>query len=146
MTLLIAANALLLILFPLSWFAPLMRAGLLPLFGVNEISLWSGIASLWQTDVFFAVVVIIFAIIAPTAKTQGLLLIQLCIMAPTALPLIRVFDKFAMADVFLITLYIAVAKGASFGLVEPAWGLYHFTATILASLCLSIATARSLRH
>ena len=146
MTLLIAANALLLILSPLSWFAPLVRAGLLPLFGLNEISLWSGIASLWQTDVFFAVVVIIFAITAPTAKTQGLLLIQLCIMAPTALPLIRVFDKFAMADVFLIALYIAVAKGASFGLVEPAWGLYYFTATILASLCLSIATARSLRH
>ena len=71
MTLLIAANALLLILFPLSWFAPLMRAGLLPLFGLNEISLWSGIASLWQTDVFFAVVVIIFAITAPTAKRRG---------------------------------------------------------------------------
>ena len=146
MKVLIAANTLLLILFPLSWFAPLMRAGLLPLFGLNEISLWSGIASLWQTDVLLALVVIIFAIIAPIAKTLGLLLVQLRIMAPTALPLIGVLGKFAMADVFLIALYIVLAKSAGFGRVEPAWGLYLFTATILASLCLSIATARSLRH
>lgn len=146
MKLLIAANALLLILFPLSWFAPLMRAGLLPLFGLNEISLWSGITSLRQTDVLLALVVITFAIIAPIAKTLGLLLVQLRIMTPTVLPLIGVLSKFAMADVFLIALYIVLAKGAGFGQVEPAWGLYLFTATILASLYLSIATARSLRH
>lgn len=146
MKLLIAANALLLILFPLSWFAPLMRAGLLPLFGLNEISLWSGITSLWQTEVLLALVVITFAIIAPIAKTLGLLLVQLRIMTPTVLPLIGVLSKFAMADVFLIALYIVLAKGAGFGQVEPAWGLYLFTATILASLYLSIATARSLRH
>lgn len=146
MKLLIAANALLLILFPLSWFAPLMRAGLLPLFGLNEISLWSGITSLWQTEVLLALVVITFAIIAPIAKTLGLLLVQLRIMTPTVLPLIGVLSKFAMADVFLIALYIVLAKGAGFGQVEPAWGLYLFTATILASLGLSIATARSLRH
>jgi uncharacterized paraquat-inducible protein A len=146
MKLLIAANAFLLILFPLSWFAPLMRAGLLPLFGLNEISLWSGITSLRQTDVLLALVVITFAIIAPIAKTLGLLLVQLRIMTPNALPLIGVLGKFAMADVFLIALYIVLAKGAGFGRVEPAWGLYLFTATILASLGLSIATARSLRH
>ena len=146
MKLLIAANALLLILFPLSWFAPLMRAGLLPLFGLNEISLWSGITSLWQTEVLLALVVITFAIIAPIAKTLGLLLVQLRIMTPTVLPLIGVLSKFAMADVFLIALYIVLAKGAGFGQVEPAWGLYLFTASILASLYLSIATARSLRH
>ena len=99
MKVLIAANTLLLILFPLSWFAPLMRAGLLPLFGLNEISLWSGIASLWQSDVLLALVVIIFAIIAPIAKTLGLLLVQLRIVAPTSLPLIGVLGKFAMADV-----------------------------------------------
>ena len=32
------ANLALLILFPIAWFAPLMRAGLLPLFGLSEIS------------------------------------------------------------------------------------------------------------
>ena len=115
MKVLIAANTLLLILFPLSWFAPLMRAGLLPLFGLNEISLWSGIASLWQSDVLLALVVIIFAIIAPISKTLGLLLIQLRIMAPTALPLIGALGKFAMADVFLIALYIVLGKVRALG-------------------------------
>ena len=50
-------NLSLLILFPIAWFAPLMRAGLLPLFGLKEISILSGLQSLWGTDVFLALVV-----------------------------------------------------------------------------------------
>ena len=50
-----------------------------------------------------------------------------------------------MADVFLIALYIVVVKGVSIGKVETAWGLYLFTACILASLALSILTAREAR-
>ncbi|MGB1236047.1 MAG: paraquat-inducible membrane protein A, partial [Planktomarina sp.] len=44
-------NLLLLIIFPIAWFAPLLRAGLLPLFGLSEISVMSGLQSLWGTDV-----------------------------------------------------------------------------------------------
>ena len=36
--------------------------------------------------------------------------------------------KLAMADVFLIALYIVVAKGVGHVTVEVAWGLYLFTA------------------
>ncbi|MEO0990507.1 MAG: paraquat-inducible membrane protein A, partial [Pseudomonadota bacterium] len=36
-------NLSLLILFPISWFAPLMRAGLLPFFDLDEISVISGL-------------------------------------------------------------------------------------------------------
>ena len=46
--LLTALNLALLILFPLAWTAPLMRAGLLPLFGLDEISVLSGLATLWD--------------------------------------------------------------------------------------------------
>jgi paraquat-inducible protein A len=47
-----------------------------------------------------------------------------------------------MADVFLIALYVVVAKGIGIGRVEVAWGLYLFTACILASLAISFFTKR----
>ena len=40
------ANLALLILFPIAWFAPLLRAALLPFFGMDEISVISGLQSL----------------------------------------------------------------------------------------------------
>ncbi|MCE8421879.1 paraquat-inducible membrane protein A, partial [Rhodovulum sulfidophilum] len=52
-----AANLALLLLFPVAWFAPLMRAGMLPLFGLSEISVVSGLQSLWSTDVGLALLV-----------------------------------------------------------------------------------------
>jgi len=39
------------IAFPIAWFAPLMRTGLLPLFGLSEISVISGLQSLWKSNV-----------------------------------------------------------------------------------------------
>ena len=46
----------LLILYPIAWFAPLMRAGLLPIFGLREICVITGLQSLWHSDVFLALV------------------------------------------------------------------------------------------
>jgi hypothetical protein len=48
-----------------------------------------------------------------------------------------------MADVFLIALYITLAKGLSVGRLETAWGLYLFTACIIASIWVSWATERT---
>ena len=59
------ANLSLLILFPIAWFAPLMRAGLLPLFGLKEISVISGMQALWDSDVALALLVTFFALFAP---------------------------------------------------------------------------------
>ena len=50
-----------------------------------------------------------------------------------------------MADVFLIALYIVLAKGIGWGRIEVAWGLYLFTACILGSIVISILTARALQ-
>ena len=69
-------NLSLLILFPVAWFAPLLRAGLLPLFSLSEISVISGLQSLWGTDVFLALIVTAFALFAPYLKTIGLALVQ----------------------------------------------------------------------
>ncbi|MCA0045302.1 paraquat-inducible protein A [Celeribacter litoreus] len=132
------ANLSLLILFPIAWVAPLMRAGLLPLFGLSEISVLSGIASLWEKDVVLAVIVVVFAIIAPLAKIVALEGMLSGRMSDRFKPWLFHLGRLAMADVFLIAIYITLAKGIGVGRIEVGWGLYLFTACILASLGLSI--------
>lgn len=140
------ANLSLLVLFPVAWFAPLLRAGLLPLFGLSEISVISGLQELWGKDVFLALLVTVFALFAPYLKTIGLALIHFGLMRRKVLPVLHVLGKLAMADIFLISLYIVVAKGIGVGKVETAWGLYLFTGCILASIALSWATGRGRRR
>jgi len=139
------ANLALLIAFPLAWFAPLMRAGLLPLFGLSEISVISGLQALWDSDVFLALLVTAFALFAPYLKTIGLALLHFDLLSPKLLPALSWMGKLAMADVFLIALYIVVVKGIGIGKVETAWGLYAFTACILASIIISALTAKAMR-
>lgn len=139
---LIGANLALLVGFPIAWFAPLMRAGLLPLFSLSEISVVSGLQSLWGSDVILALLVTIFALFAPYLKTIGLTLIHFELLSDKLLPVLAWLGKLAMADVFLIALYIVVAKGVGIGKLETAWGLYIFTACILASIAISALTPR----
>lgn len=140
------ANLALLILFPIAWFAPLMRAGLgLPLFNLNEISVISGLQSLWESDVLLALLVTFFALFAPYLKTMGLALIHFGMMRRRVLPVLHLLGKLAMADIFLIALYITLSKGIGIGKIETAWGLYLFTACILASIALGILTEKRSR-
>ncbi len=131
-------NLSLLILFPLAWFAPLMRAALLPVFGMEEISVITGLQALWGSDAALALLVTFLAVFAPLAKVIGLALLQFGLLAPKVLPALRVLGRLAMADVFLIALYIVIAKGAGHVTVETAWGLYLFTGCVLMSGVLSL--------
>jgi len=133
-------NLCLLVLFPIAWFAPLMRAALLPIFGMDEISVLTGLQSLWQSDIPLALAVTFLAIFAPYAKTIGLALLHFGLLSPRTLPALHILGKLAMADVFLIALYIVIAKGAGHVTIEVAWGLYLFTALILLSLLISWQT------
>lgn len=135
-------NLTLLILFPVSWFAPLLRAGFLPLFGLSEISVVSGLQSLWYSDVVLALLVTFLAIFAPYMKTIGLALIHFRLMRRRVLPVLEFLGKLAMADVFLIAIYIVVVKGVGLAHVETAWGLYLFTGCVLASIGISHLTAK----
>ncbi len=137
------ANLALLILLPIAWFAPLLRAALLPIFGMDEISVITGLQSLWGTDPGLALLVTFLAIFAPFAKTLGLALIHFNLLSPKTLPALHALGKLAMAEVFLIALYIVIAKGAGYVTIEVAWGLYLFTACILASLVISHKTETS---
>ena len=130
-------NLALLILFPIAWFAPLLRAGLLPIFGLDEISVITGLQSLWESDAAFALVVTFLAVFAPYAKTIGLALLHFGLLSPKTLPALNILGKLAMADVFLIALYIVIVKGVGLATVEVAWGLYLFTGCILASILVS---------
>jgi paraquat-inducible protein A len=133
-------NLTLLILFPIAWFAPLMRAGLLPLFGLDEISVVTGLQSLWESDIPLALVVTFLAIFAPFLKTIGLALIHFHLLSPKVMPALHILGKLAMADVFLLALYIVIVKGVGMATVEVAWGMYLFTACILMSLIIGLRT------
>lgn len=132
----LAAIILVSVLYPVSWFAPLARAGLLPLFRLSEISVISGIRSLWETDMILAILVAIFALIAPVLKMVGLALNELSALPDRVTKWIAAAGRIAMADVFLIAVYITISKGIGVGRIETAWGLYLFTFCILASMLL----------
>ncbi|MHA6264038.1 paraquat-inducible protein A [Arenibacterium sp. CAU 1754] len=137
------ANLSLLVLFPIAWFSPLLRAGIsLPLFGLKEVSIVSGLQSLWGTDVILALLVTFLAVFAPYMKTIGLALIQFGLLRRKVLPVLEILGKLAMADVFLIALYVVIAKGIGLARIETAWGLYLFTGCVLASIGTSYLTAK----
>ncbi|MDR6264293.1 paraquat-inducible protein A [Roseobacter sp. N2S] len=132
------ANLSLLILFPVAWFAPLLRAGLLPFFSLDEITVISGLQALWEKDVFLALLVTFLALVAPMAKVIGTALIQFNLLAPSVKPVLSVLGRLAMADVFLIAIYIVAAKGIGVGRLETGWGLYLFTACVLGSYAITL--------
>lgn len=135
-------NLCLVVLFPIAWFAPLIRAGLLPIFGLDEISVITGLQSLWGSDAALALIVTFFAVFAPMLKTLGLALIHFGLLSRRVMPVLHLLGKLAMADIFLIALYIVLVKGIGMATVEVAWGLYLFTACILLSLYISWATEK----
>ena len=135
-------NLALLVLFPVAWAAPVLKAGLLPLFGLSEISVLSGVQALWGTDRALAVLVVVLAMVLPILKTLGLAAIHFGLASGRVLPVIHLLGKLAMAEVFLIALYVVAVKGTGLGHVETAWGLWLFTGCVGLSLAVSLATRR----
>ena len=141
----IALNLALLVLFPAAWLAPLARAAFWPLFfSASEISMLSGIRALWGSDAALAALVALFAVVIPYAKTLALAAIHLGRLGPWALPVIEVIGKLSMTDVFLVAVYIVVVKGVGVGTVSTAWGLWLFTACVLASIWVAHVTRRKM--
>jgi uncharacterized paraquat-inducible protein A len=140
--------------FPLSWFSPLLTTGLLPqwhmpvwlggstLFEPDTLTVISGAQKLWGTNLLLALVVTFFAMVAPMLKCFGMALIHFNLLTDTAQPLMTTLGKLAMADVFLLALYIAIAKGIGVGQIDVAWGLYLFTAAVVTSLGISLLAKR----
>lgn len=108
------------------------------LFEMETLTVISGVQALWATDVVLALAVTFFALIAPLLKVAGLALIQFRFLDVRAKEPVRLLGKLAMADIFLIALYIVIAKGIGLGQVQVAWGLYLFTGCVVLSLALSL--------
>jgi len=140
----VALNLLLLTLYPVSWIAPLARAGFLPFFSGNEITILGGVRDLWQSDAALAALVALFAIVIPYGKTLYLAAVHFGHLGPRALSLIEIIGKLSMADVFLIALYIVLVKGVGIGHVVSAWGLWLFTGCVLASIWVGFETNRKI--
>lgn len=140
-----AANLLLLLLFPLSWVAPIARAGVLPWFSGSEISIVGGIADLAAVDPLLAGLVALFAIALPYAKTCLLAAAHLGQAGARAVGWIEAVGRFSMADVFLVAVYIVLVRGVGIGHVSTAWGLWLFTGCVLVSLWAGWATGRAMR-
>jgi uncharacterized paraquat-inducible protein A len=140
----VALNLVLLILYPISWLAPLARAGWLPFFSGSEITLIGGVRNLWESDAALAALVALFAILIPYGKTIILGLVHFGRLGPRSLPVVEAVGKLSMADVFLIALYIVLVKGVGIGHVTSAWGLWLFTACVLASFWVGFETRRKI--
>jgi uncharacterized paraquat-inducible protein A len=138
----VVLNLLLLLLYPASWFAPLARAGFLPFFSGDEITILGGVQDLWESDASLAALVALFAIVIPYGKTLCLTAIHFRGLGPRALPAIEIIGKLSMADVFLIALYIVLVKGVGIGHVASAWGLWLFTGCVMASIWVGFETKR----
>ena len=137
-------NLSLLALYPIAWLAPLAHAGLLPFFRGTELTIFSGISDLLETDLFLAIIVTLFAVVMPYSKTILLALIQFGLVSGRGWKtILEIAGKLSMADVFLLAMYVVVIKGVGVGHVDIAWGLYLFTALVLTSLGLTIGQARA---
>ncbi|MEM9764120.1 MAG: paraquat-inducible protein A [Pseudomonadota bacterium] len=130
-------NLALLLAWPVAWTAPLARAGLLPFFQGKEVSIIGGLGALWEADALLAILVFLFAILMPVAKTAALALLLAGRLTARAEPVIALFGKLSMAEVFLVALYIVVVKGVGLGHVTPAWGLWLFTACVLVQIAIA---------
>lgn len=135
-------NLSLLVLYPLAWSAPIASAQLLPFFSGTEITLLTGVRDLAGSEPALALLVALFGMVLPYGKTIVLALIQTGRLATRPLPLLRFLGKLSMADVFLVALYIVMVKGVGVGEVSSRWGLWLFTACVLASIWASHATPR----
>lgn len=138
-------NLLLLILFPAGWLAPLAQAGVVSWWSGDDITIYQGVLDLWEVDRALALLVALFAVLIPYAKTLALSGIHFDIIGERSLPVIEAIGKLSMADIFLIALYVVLVKGVGIGHVETSWGLWLFTGCVLASIWVGWQTMRDLK-
>lgn len=132
------------VLFPISWFAPLMTVKASFAFWGSGIavSLISTLQSLWAEDPALALVLSFLTLVAPMLKLLGTGLMLTGLLSPKAKGAIWLLGRFAMADVFLIALYMVIFKGLDIGSISINWGLWAYTLAVIVSLGLSLWLAR----
>ncbi|MCI4666100.1 MAG: paraquat-inducible protein A [Neomegalonema sp.] len=133
-------------LMPLAWLSPLAQNDGGWFFSTTEITVFSGVAQLYQREPALGVIVGLFAVVAPYLKSLLLVYVQFSDAAPARIlmPVIEFLARLSMADVFLLAFYIAAYSGV--GEMTTRWGLYFFTSLVVASIIASWLTQLRLRR
>lgn len=136
----LALAAALAVAFPIAWFAPLMTVKVSFAFWAsgNQVSLISTLQSLWAEDAGLALLLSFLTLAAPMIKVLGTGLIITGLLSPRAEAGLWLLGRLAMADVFLITVYMAMFKGLDIGTIRIEWGLWAYSCAVLGSLLLSL--------
>jgi paraquat-inducible protein A len=125
-------NISLIVVFPIAWFSPLLTSNLLPqwhmpvwlggntLFDPDTLTVISGIQALWETDVLLALAVTFFVLVAPLLKCLGMALIHFNLLTEATQPVITTLGKLAMAEVFILAIYIVISKSVGVGQIKVA--------------------------
>ena len=137
-------TALLAIAFPVAWFAPLMTVKVRLIFWASgtDVTVISTLQALWSDDPVLALVLSFLTLVAPMLKLLGAALIVLHLISPRIEGALWLLGRLAMADVFLMVVYMALFKGLDGGTITPGWGLWAYTGAVLGSLGLSLWLAR----
>lgn len=131
---------------PVAWFVPLFTARV-PFLWRQDVTVASGLAELWRLDLFLFLVVLVFSVLTPLAKTASSLYVWYRLPLERArrqLPRLAILGKLSMAELFLLAVIIVGFKGVGVGRVETAWGLYVFGAVVLSSLATSVWADKAL--
>ena len=129
-----------------AWWVPLFTARV-PFLWRQDVSVASGLAELWRIDLFLFLVVLVFSVLTPLAKTALSLYAWYRLPLAAArrqLPRLALLGKLSMTELFLLAVIVVGFKGVGVGRVETAWGLYVFGGVVLASLGISLWADKAL--
>jgi len=107
----------------------------------SESTIWQGVVELWRSGTIgIAMIVLFCSILIPLAKIVGLF--YLCFSWDTLsqknnsylLKFIDIIGRWAMLDVFLVAILVAVVKLGSFASVQPELGLVAFAAVVILTM------------
>jgi paraquat-inducible protein A len=115
----------------------------------SENTVWDGVVSLWQYNEYFvAVVVFLASIVIPLLKLMGLFFLVISVKWGRGRRLrgrtriykfIDAIGPWAMLDVFLLAILVALVKAGGLGRIIPGPGLLAFTLVVVFTILASQA-------
>jgi len=126
---------------------PILRMDIYGAYSENTV--WDGVVSLWQYNEYFvAIVVFLASIVIPLLKLLGLFFLVVStkwgrgrrLRSRTRIyKIIDAIGPWAMLDVFLLAILVALVKLGTLGRVIPGPGLLAFTCVVVLTILASQA-------
>jgi paraquat-inducible protein A len=115
----------------------------------SENTVWDGVLSLWQYNEYFvAIVVFLASIVIPLIKLLGLFFLVISVKwghgrrlrsRTRIYKFIDAIGPWAMLDVFLLAILVALVKAGGLGRMIPGPGLLAFTLVVVLTILASQA-------